>query len=175
MKKTRPQVYLFALCLLLCLWPVATPIASGQDAQPAAKPTVQALGWISGCWESARGKRYNEEHWMKPSGNTMLGMSRTVSDGRTVQFEFLRLHADKDGNIFYTAKPSGQSEASFKLVSWKENEAVFEDPAHDFPQRIIYRRNGETMQARIEGKMNGQERGVDFPFTRAKCDAVMSN
>lgn len=170
MKTTRQQSHLFVFCLLLCLFP-ATP---KTQAQQEAKPAVKALGWISGCWENTRGKRYNEEHWMKASGNTMLGMSRTVNDGRTREFEYLRIHEDK-GDIYYTSKPSGQPEASFKLVSWKENEAVFENPTHDFPQRIIYRRTGDSMQARIEGKMNGQERGVDFPFTRVKCDAVLSN
>jgi hypothetical protein len=167
---TRQQFSLFALCLALCL----CFSARQSQAQQAAKPTVQALSWISGCWENTRGKRYNEEHWMKAAGNTMLGMSRTINDGRTREFEFLRIHEDK-GDIYYTSKPSGQPEASFKLISWKENEAVFENPTHDFPQRIIYRRNGDAMQARIEGKMNGQERGVDFPFTRAKCDILMSN
>ncbi len=170
MKTTRLQTCLFTICLLLCL----LPVAPGMRAQQAAKPTVQALGWISGCWESTRGKRYNEEHWMKAAGNTLLGMSRTVNDGRTQEFEFLRIHEDK-GDIYYTAKPSGQPEASFKLISWKEHEAVFENPTHDFPQRIIYRRTNDTMQARIEGKLNGQERGVDFPFTRVKCDAVLTN
>lgn len=170
MKTTRWQTCRFAIVLLFCL----LHIAPGMHAQQAAKPTVQSLGWISGCWENTRGNRYNEEHWMKASGNTMLGMSRTVNDGRTREFEYLRIHEDK-GDIYYTSKPSGQPEASFKLVSWKENEAVFENPTHDFPQRIIYRRTGDTMQARIEGKMNGQERGVDFPFTRAKCDAVLAN
>lgn len=164
------QFYLFALCLAFCLCFSARP----SQAQQAAKPTVQALGWISGCWENTCGKRYNEEHWMKAAGNTMLGMSRTINDGRTREFEFLRIHEDK-GDIYYTSKPSGQPEASFKLISWKENEAVFENPTHDFPQRIIYRRDCAALQASIEGKMNGQERGVDFLFTRAKCDALMSN
>ncbi|MBI1766553.1 MAG: hypothetical protein HYR56_34530 [Acidobacteria bacterium] len=174
MKTTRLQTCLGSLYLLLCLLPVAAP----PQARQSAKPTVQALGWISGCWENTRGKRYNEEHWMKAAGNTMLGMSRTLNDGNIREFEFLRIHEGQgadQGNIYYTSKPSGQPEASFKLVSWKESEAIFENPAHDFPQRIIYRRTGDAMQARIEGKMNGQERGVDFPFTRAKCDAVLTN
>lgn len=171
MKFTPLWPSLIALSLLCCLLS-ATP---ATQAQQETKPTVQALGWISGCWENTRGKRYNEEHWTKVAGNTMIGMSRMLNDGRAIQFEFLRIHADQEGNIFYTAKPSGQPEASFKLVSWKENEAVFENPAHDFPTRIIYRRTGDALQAHIEGKMNGQMRGIDFPFTRAKCDAVMTN
>lgn len=169
LKKIKPSLAWVALVASLSLCLLAS---SGAQQEP--KPTVAALAWISGCWENTRGKRYNEEHWMKAAGNNMLGMSRTLNDGRAVEYEFLRIHEDK-GDIYYTAKPSGQAEASFKLISWKANEVVFENPAHDFPQRIIYRRNGDTLQARIEGKMNGQERGIDFPFTRAKCDAVLTN
>jgi hypothetical protein len=118
-----------------------------------------------------RDKRYNEEHWTKVAGNTVPGMSRTVNDAR------IRVATDsrRQGRHLLHLQTSGQPKASFKLISWKENEAVFENPSHDFPQRIIYRRNGDALQARIEGKMNGQERGVDFPFTRAKWDAVLTN
>jgi hypothetical protein len=50
-----------------------------------------------------------------------------------------------------------------------EAEIVFEDPAHDFPQRVIYRKNADgSVTARTEGTMNGQLRGVDFPFKRCQ-------
>jgi hypothetical protein len=49
------------------------------------------------------------------------------------------------------------------------DEVVFENPAHDFPQRIRYRASGAALQARIEGTMNGKTRGIDFPYTRTNC------
>jgi hypothetical protein len=108
---------------------------------------------------------------MKPAGRMMLGMSRTVSNGKTVEYEFIRLHQEETGDIFYTAHPSGREEASFKLVKLEKNLAVFENPEHDFPQRIIYKlEDGETLKARIEGKSKGKERGVDFPMKRVACD-----
>lgn len=168
-KRSLRNLCLLTLVLLLC----GVALAS-SGARQTPKPTIQTLAWLSGCWESTRGTRYNEEHWMKAAGDSMLGMSRTLSGERTVEYEFLRIHAEQ-GELYYTARPSGQAEASFKLVSWKANEAVFENLAHDFPQRIIYRRTGDTLQARIEGQRNGQLRGVDFPFTRVKCDAALTN
>ena len=50
------------------------------------------------------------------------------------------------------------------------NEAVFENPAHDFPQRVIYKRDGDKLNARIEGTKDGKTRGIDFPYTRIACD-----
>ena len=46
---------------------------------------------------------------------------------------------------------------------------VFENPKHDFPQRIRYRLKGDTLHARIEGTINGKERAIDFPYQRASC------
>jgi hypothetical protein len=108
---------------------------------------------------------------MKPSGKTMLGMSRTVANNITVEYEFLRLHEESNGDVFYTALPSGQQEASFKLVRLEKHMAVFENPGHDFPQRIIYKLEDDgSLKARIEGKNKGKERGVDFPMKRVACE-----
>ena len=48
---------------------------------------------------------------------------------------------------------------------------MFEDPTHDFPQRIAYslRENGEVLHARVES-MDGTN-GFDFPYRRAACVA----
>ena len=136
------------------------------------KQDIDSLSWLSGCWElSDKGKnRFVSEQWMRPAGKMMLGMSRTVLNGKTRGFEFLRIVEDDNG-IFYISKPSeNKEETSFKLVKTGAKEAVFENPAHDFPQRIIYRLDKTKLFARIEGTNKGKFMGVDFPMTKAKCD-----
>lgn len=133
-----------------------------------APPTAATLAWISGCWTRDVRDGVNEEHWMAPRGGSMLGMSRTVRGDKTVEFEFLRI-AEVNGALAYIAMPSGQKETTFPVKMLSEREVVFENPAHDFPQRVIYRRAGEAaLTARIEGTMNGEQRGMDFPFTRCR-------
>ncbi len=101
----------------------------------------------------------------------MMGMSRTVKNGKTVEFEFVRLVKETDGSINYVANPSGQQGASFTLVSLEGQRAVFENLQHDFPQRIIYhRRTADSLVARIEGTVGGKLKGVDFPMKRVKCE-----
>jgi hypothetical protein len=101
----------------------------------------------------------------------MLGMSRTIVSGKTREFEFIQIRQQENGDIFYVALPSGQNETWFKLVKMGEKEAVFENPEHDFPQRIIYRlENDGSLHARIEGMSKGQLKGIDFPMKRAKCE-----
>lgn len=134
------------------------------------KTTIADLAWLAGCWDGSGGGRESLEQWMKPSGQTMLGMSRTVADGKTVDYEFMQVR-QQDGNIFYVAKPSGQEEASFKLVKYENKEAVFENPEHDFPQRVIYRLEKDgSLAAAIEGMSKGKLKKIEFPMRRVKCD-----
>ena len=107
---------------------------------------------------------------MTPGGNNILGMSHTVVDGKTREYEFIRIVQEENGDIFFVATPSGQKEARFKLMIVTDREARFENPDHDFPQRIIYRRDGNSLTGRIEGVSKGKERAVDFPLKRVACD-----
>jgi hypothetical protein len=52
-------------------------------------PTVLMVAWLAGCWEFTRGTQHVTEHWIRPEGASLLGMSRTTSEGRTVADEFL--------------------------------------------------------------------------------------
>lgn len=144
-----------------------TPVNAQAD-----KPQLSELKWISGCWEINKPdeKILISEQWMGPEGKAMMGMSRTVRDGKMTGYEFLRIVED-DSGIHYISKPhQNRDDTAFKLVKWKANDVTFENPAHDFPQRIIYRlTKPDALTARIEGTRNGKTSGVDFSFVRTKC------
>ena len=140
--------------------------------QSAGEITIDKLSWISGCWEinDAAKDRLVTEQWMKPAGKTMLGMARTVKNGITSGYEFVRIVENEKG-IYYVAKPSqNASETHFKLVSFGKYEAVFENREHDFPQRITYRRDGDKLHAAIEGPSNGKKLVIEYPMMRTPCD-----
>jgi uncharacterized protein DUF6265 len=154
-----------ALCGLIVVTAMAVPLCAQKMS------TVDDLAFVSGCWRLESNGRTIEEHWLAPAGGSLIGVGRTVSGGKTVEYEFLQIRETADG-LTYIAKPSGQAEASFPLVSHSVDEVVFENPTHDFPQRIRYRRAGpDALHARIEGTMNGKARGIDFPYARAACPA----
>jgi hypothetical protein len=115
-------------------------------------PTLTDLAWISGQWQTEGGKRQIEEHWTQAAGATMLGMSRTVAGEKTVEFEYLRIEQRADG-IYYVAHPKARCPGTdFKLTRATANEAVFENPQHDFPKRIIYRKGADdSLTASIDG------------------------
>jgi len=129
---------------------------------------INDVAWMAGCWESTRGARHVVEQWTAPEGGTMLGMSRTVASGKKTEYEFLMIREGAKG-LEYVAKPSGQAEATFTATHVSTSDVVFENPAHDFPKRILYTRDGDALNAAIDGPMNGQTRRIDFPYTKARC------
>ncbi len=152
---------------------VASALIGLPSVTSAQEPaSVEDLAWLAGCWASIGGEAGSGEQWTVPAGKTMLGVSRTVRHSETVEYEFLQIRETAAGEIEYVARPSGQTGAAFLLVRLSEREVVFENPDHDFPQRIIYRLIAEgNLEASIEGEVNGETRTVDFPLRRVDCES----
>jgi len=113
---------------------------------------LKELAWMSGSWVSEGEGKRSEEHWTPAAGATMLGVNRSTAGDRTLFFEYLRIEGRPDG-VVYVASPRGKNETEFRLTESSDGRAVFENPDHDFPQRIIYWRSPEAMlHARIEGR-----------------------
>jgi hypothetical protein len=154
------------------LWAQNTQPAKGRkDTKPAPMPQLTKLAWLAGSWRTEMAGRVTEEQWMAPSGGTMLGMSRTVVKGRVVEYEFMQIREGPGGTLFFIAQPSGQKEAAFQLLSLADNGVIFENPAHDFPQRILYTREADdSVLAAIEGPLMADDsrKRIEFPYKRAK-------
>lgn len=136
---------------------------------PVAGAGVQDLAWLHGCWEQASANSVVEEQWMAPRAGTLLGLSRTVRDGRLREYEFILIR-EQEGRLVYRAHPSGQAAAEFVASTAAGTAVVFENPQHDFPQRIGYERRGDDLLAWIEGVRNGQPRRIEFPYRRVSCE-----
>jgi Domain of unknown function (DUF6265) len=156
--------------LLPSLLLACAPLALAQPAQP---DPFAPIAWLAGCWApqgQATVSAGSAEQWMAPAGGLMLGMARTLKNGRVVEFEFMQIRAGADGRLSFIAQPQGRPPTEFGLLRQGEAEAVFENPAHDFPQRVIYRLAApDRLVARIEGVAHGKARGIDFPMQRSAC------
>jgi hypothetical protein len=118
----------------------------------------------------AAGPMTIDEQWSKPAAGTLLGASRTMKQGRTVFHEFMRIE-QQGTEITYTPRVGTSAKpVSFRLIKQTEDEVVFENATHDFPQRIIYRKTEGGLRARIEGLDKGKQRGEDFPYKRVACE-----
>jgi hypothetical protein len=135
---------------------------------PAAD--VAALSWMSGCWAGEQGALLVEEHWTRPAAGQMMGVARTIRSGKVIQHEFLLIDTDAEGVFYLPRISSGAEPVKFRLATQGASEAIFENPAHDFPQRILYRKIEGGLFARIDGKQNGRDRAVDFPMKSVPCN-----
>jgi hypothetical protein len=116
-------------------------------ASPAA--TIDDLGWLAGQWGQETDGRWTEESWTAPRGGVMLGHSRSGRGEELREFEFTRIARGADGTLAYIAMPQGGAPVAFRLVRSEGTSATFENPAHDYPQRIAYTRSGDTLTAAI--------------------------
>jgi hypothetical protein len=156
------RVNLIAGCAAFITLPFVS--ASAQTAP------IDHAAWIAGCWEQRSANRLTMEMWMPPAGGTMMGASRTTAGGATREYE--QLHTAGD-TLIYSALPSGQRPTDFRSTSLSSTALVFENPAHDFPRKITYRRVGaDSLIARVEGPgPNNTTRGFDIRMRRASCTA----
>lgn len=134
----------------------------------AAQAPVRAMpDWLGGYWLSCEGGRETAENWIGAGTDTMLGTNLTARG-----FEFLRIAANEQGGLSYYSMPDGRAPpTAFVMGAPARQRAVFENPTHDFPQRIIYERNGDALHARIEGTIDGRSESADWTFQRAESDA----
>ena len=137
------------------------------------RPTVMALRFMAGCWRGqfARGAETGiiEEHYTEPSDNTLLGTTRYLLEQRTIQYELTVITQDSAG-VWMIPYPGGRrSEHAFLLTGVTENRAIFEAPEHDYPKRIIYRADGDSvLRASIDAGPR-DERPRTWTMTRSKC------
>ncbi len=118
---------------------------------PARAQQVTDLEWLAGDWVAGADGMVTEEHWMLPRGGIMLMMNRASTAEGAVVFEFGRI-AELDGRLQFIAQPNGSRPIAFPLARVAGQDVTFENPAHDFPTRIRYWREGTILRAEVSGK-----------------------
>lgn len=175
-----PRVLLVALSLSACQADAPPPVNAGDSLDCAAGPAPEgspadALQWMIGTWESAEDR--TTERWCEAADGSLVGDNRTVDPaGREVHSERLRIVQRGDA-LVYIASPSTQATTEFTgrarcgpdtLGNCATTcEAVFENPAHDFPKTVTYGRclQNEFLVATISG--DDTQRRASWTFRRA--------
>jgi hypothetical protein len=145
--------------VLGALFLFVTTSALGADA-PLAE-----LSWISGSWAGTSGDVRQLEYWSEPDGGILVGLHKDVFDDGRSFFEYLRIEQRGD-EIFYVAMPRGSGSTDFRLTDLTDRRAAFENPEHDFPTKIVYERDGDTLTATISGLANGETRSKSWSWQR---------
>jgi hypothetical protein len=130
---------------------------------PAHAQTLASLAWMQGCWSSRERGVNTNEVWVAPPGAALFGFAITDDADTGLTWEQMRIDSNGEGRIFFVAMPGGGDPVRFALRESDEaNLAVFENAKHDFPQRIVYRRDGQDLVASISA-LDGA-RQVNFHY-----------
>jgi Domain of unknown function (DUF6265) len=159
--------------LLLVIAALSWAQSPGASAAPSPGPgprQIADLAWIEGHWVGSDGPLQMEEIWTSAAGGALVGLHKDVSTRggtpRMVSFEFLRIEAGSEG-IVYVAQPGGRPPTRFTLIEHTGRRVVFANPAHDFPQRILYwLDDAGALHARVEGPKGGRTVGQEWTWTR---------
>lgn len=126
-----------------------------------AKASITDVAWIAGAWVGTRPSGSSmEERWSPPLGGAMLAVSRTVNpSGKMVAFEYLRI-VEREGGLVYAAQPGGAPKTDFVLTEVGPTEAggkraVFDNPRHDYPKRIVYELSADGKLSATTGFLKG--------------------
>lgn len=143
---------------------------SSTDTVKPAK--LSHIRWILGAWQMNSSYGTTTEDWHEISATEWNGAGFFIDkQGDTLFSEGLRLIALND-TLWYLPTVPGQNdgkEVQFKEAKLSDTEVVFENPAHDFPQRIVYHKTSDTsILAYVEGKDNGKDRKEEFHFVKTK-------
>lgn len=133
---------------------------------------LQKAKWLLGNWEKKDSIGTLKELWQIKDDSTFIGQSYyIINDKDTVHNEQIELMQDKE-HLIYTATVAGENNNEpipFQMMKDEDSLLVFENPKHDYPQKIQYQlKKNNSIVATISGKQNGKISTESYPMTKIK-------
>ena len=131
---------------------------------------LEKMSWLVGEWENTMPEGVLTETWSKSNDSTFIGKTLFINEKDTIHSEDIVL-TQKGENLLYIPTVKGQNDdkpVEFKMMESKiENEFAFENPKHDYPQKIVYKKVNETnLVATISGKQQGKSSSESYPMKK---------
>ncbi|MGC4039257.1 MAG: DUF6265 family protein [Flavobacterium sp.] len=159
MKTHKLALLALALCLLV----------SCQDKPGHKFEKIKKMEWLVGNWEQKLPEGVISENWIKENDSTYTGKSFFIKEEDTIHLERIVLTQKKD-ELLYIPTVNGQNNdepVTFKMTSDADNSFSFENPTHDYPTKITYKKiNDTSIVATISGKQQGKETKESYSMTK---------
>jgi len=139
--------------------------AAALNAAPA---DISRLAWMAGSWSETKDGVTTRETWLAPIGGAMSGATQTNRPGKPANSEFGTITTGADGKVAFTPFMKNVEPTPFTLQTGPDGEAVFERVSDEFPKRVIYRKCGADLCARIEGLVKGELKHQDWRYSPVK-------
>lgn len=152
------------------LFLIFTSISCKDKNENASKyEKLATMDWLVGNWENKMPEGDLLESWEKKDDSTFVGKSYFIKGKDTISSESVEL-IQKGEDLLYIPTVKGQNNdkpVTFKLATTTAMEFVFENPTHDYPQKITYKKvNDTSLVATISGMQQGKVSSESYPMTR---------
>lgn len=131
----------------------------------------QKTVWLIGNWQKQTEKGVLTESWQKLDDSTLVGQSYFIDGVDTLSSESIRIE-QRNRKLFYIPTVKGQNNGmvvNFNLTSVNDSSLIFENPEHDFPQKITYNKmKNDSLMAEISAILNGNLKSQKFLMGRVK-------
>lgn len=143
--------------------------ASCQKSKEVSK--IVAADWLLGNWENKSDDGDLLDTWTKVNDSIYDGESYFIKGKDTLHFEKIQMK-QKGEALFYIATVKGQNNdkpVTFIHNDTIEKQLVFENPKHDFPQKIVYSRiTKDSIIIQISGIQQGKPSSERFSMKKSK-------
>ncbi|WP_281226406.1 DUF6265 family protein [Flavobacterium aquiphilum] len=148
-------------------------IVSCKNPEATEKDQIKTANWLLGKWESKIDDGDLSESWEQLNDSTFQAKSFFIKGKDTLHFESITLQ-QKGEQLFYSATVKGQNDdksVAFRLTNKTAKQLVFENPKHDYPQKITYTQiNKDSLVASISGVQLGKPSSEKFGMKRMEED-----
>ncbi|MFP9116017.1 DUF6265 family protein [Flavobacterium sp. RHBU_3] len=142
-----------------------------KEETPAPDRQISKAEWLLGRWENPSKDGLYEETWVKANDSVLNGASYYISGKDTLFSETVVLD-EVAGKMAYTVTVPGQNNEQpvrFDLTKITDTEIVFENPKHDYPNKIVYTQvKPDSLVAVIYGTQKGKPASENFPMKKVK-------
>jgi len=125
--------------------------------------------WLIGTWENKSPYGDLSESWQKENDSIFKGQSFFIKGKDTIHSESIVL-SEIAGKVKYSPQVKGQNDdkpVDFTMTLANDRQLVFENPLHDFPQKITYTKiTADSLVAEISGKQQGKPMSEKYPMKR---------
>lgn len=129
---------------------------------------IKKFAWLQGKWEGSYNEMQTFEEWQPMNGKSMSGNGGVLSGTDTMFVEKIKME-QRDGVLYYSATvPGNTGPVEFKFTGFINDSTIFENPEHDFPQRIVYFKNASGFYACVDGIRLGKYAKEEFNFKKVK-------
>jgi hypothetical protein len=131
------------------------------------KEDITSFKWLEGSWVGKYDSVPVFEQWKPAEKTIMFGRGGVLNGKDTVFTEKVQLEEREDGIYYIAMLKDNPGATEFKFSGFKNDTAVFENPSHDFPQRVLYFKNNDgTFYAGVDGKFSGKYIREGFVYRR---------